>query len=217
MVSGLGGEALYRTFAPPPELVSNTNLSMGPVLAREQSVANIKNATLSFGLLGAVLGMSLGIAGGVVRRSTNAAVLAGAVGLVVAGAAGAQMAWALTPIAERNQTLASENLAFAFLIHGGIWATVGAAGGLALGLGLGGRGNILRATIGGLVGGALGTTAYDLIGALAFPMAGTGGALSTAWGARLLAHLCVAIPAALGAAAAIQATVIRPSEDKLPR
>ena len=119
---------------------------------------------------------------------------------------GALTASVLTPIAEGNRILASESLFFSFLIHGGIWSAVGAAGGLAFGLGLGGRGTILRATVGGFAAGASsGTIVYDLIGALAFPMAGTGGTLATVWATRLLAHVCVAIAAALGVAAAVQA------------
>src|SRR4051812_5752893 len=80
LVSWLVGEAIYGTFAPPPELSKTVNFALSAKLAREQSVANIKNATLNAGLLGAVLGMALGVAGGVARRSTRAGVVAGAVG-----------------------------------------------------------------------------------------------------------------------------------------
>jgi hypothetical protein len=204
LVSWLVGEAIYGTFAPPPELSKTINFSMSSRLARAQSVANIKNATLNAGVLGAVLGMALGVAGGVARRSTRAGVVAGAVGLVLGGAVAAQMAWALTPIAERNRILASESLVFAFLIHVGVWSAIGAVGGLAFGLGLGGRSTVLRAMLGGFVGASLGTAAYELLGALAFPMAGTSGALSTIWVTRLLALLLVTLPGALGSALALE-------------
>jgi hypothetical protein len=214
LLAWLLGEAAYGTFAPPPELTSTVNFSLSPILAREKSAANIKNATLTFGLLGAVLGVALGAAGGAARRSTRAGVVAGTVGLVLGGAVGAQTAWVLMPIAERNQVLVSESMFFVLMIHGGIWSAIGAAGGLAFGLGIGGRGRILRAMLGGLVGASLGTVVYDLLGAVAFPAAETGSSLSITWGTRLLAHLCVTVAAALGVALALDAQAPRPGSSR---
>jgi hypothetical protein len=65
LVAWLGGEAVHGRFAPPDELLHSANFARSPELAREQTIALIKNATLAFGLLGAVLGLVLGVAGGV--------------------------------------------------------------------------------------------------------------------------------------------------------
>jgi hypothetical protein len=200
LASWLLGEAVYGTFRLPPELSGAIDFSQSTRMALEKAAITTKNATLTFGLLGAVLGVALGVAGGLERRSTGAAVVAGVVGLVLGGAVGAQMTWALTPIAERQRVLASESMLFVLMIHCGIRSAIGAAGGLAFGLGLGGRSTIVLALLGGLIGASLGTVAYDLVGTLAFPTAETASALSITWDTRLLNHLCVAIPASLGVA-----------------
>ena len=82
------------------------------------------------------------------------------------------------------------------MVHVGIWAAVGAAGGMAFGIGVGGRDRILRAAVGGLVGAALGAVAFELIGAVFFPMAETPKPVSESMVTRLLARLLVAVPAA---------------------
>src|SRR5262249_32114368 len=87
----------------------------------------------------------------------------------------------------------------------GAWSVVGAAGGLALGLGLGGLGQALRAGLGGLLGAALGATAFEAVGALAFPTEETDQPISKTWVTRLIARVLVAVLAAAGAAVALQA------------
>jgi hypothetical protein len=204
LVAWLAGEMAHEAFVLPAHLRMNSDLSVSSLKAREQKVVNINNATLAFSLLGTVLGMSLGVAGGVGRRSLRAATMAGAVGLVAGGAAGLGMSRALVPLAERYPDLIGENLLFAILIHGGVWAAIAAAAGLAFGLGAGGWAMVPRAVAGGIVGAALGTALYDLFGALAFPLDSTSSPLSTTASTRLLARLAVAIPVALGAAWPVQ-------------
>jgi hypothetical protein len=105
------------------------------------------------------------------------------------------------PIAARDLVMVSESLLFAMAIHGGIWSAIGAAGGLAFGVGLGGGRDVaLRAAIGGLLGAALGTMVYDLAGAVIAPLAETGSPLSATSSTRLLARVAVAVLAATGAA-----------------
>jgi hypothetical protein len=106
---------------------------------------------------------------------------------------------ALLPIAEQNLVLASESMIFPLFIHAGIWSAIGAAGGLAFGLGLDGRATAARAILGGFAGALLGTIGYELVGGLAFPMSMTTQPLSATWGTRLLARLAVTVPSAYGA------------------
>jgi hypothetical protein len=118
--------------------------------------------------------------------------------------AGTGMALAIVPHYFRMfLRLRPEGFIPPLLMHGGIWGAVGAAGGLAFGLGLGGRDRAARALIGGLLGALLGTVLYDLIGALAFPMSRTDFPVAADWPPRLLARLLVAGLAAAGTAMAV--------------
>jgi hypothetical protein len=203
LLSWIGGEGVYGLFAPPAELVHSANFARSPELAREQTAALIRNATLAFGVLGAVLGIVLGAAGGGARRSAQAAAMAAALGLVLGTATGVGLGLAVVPIAAGDLVMISESLGFAMLTHASIWGPLGAAAGLAFGIGLGGGRDVaLRAAVGGLLGAVLGTIAYDLIGATIAPLAETGGPLSTTPATRLLARVAVSALAALGAAAA---------------
>jgi hypothetical protein len=57
--------------------------------------------------------------------------------------------------------------------------------------------------VGGLVGAALGTVAYEFANAIAFPTARLDRPIPDAAGSRILAVFCVAILTALGAASAV--------------
>jgi hypothetical protein len=204
LIAWLAGEVVHGTFSPPESLLKNVNPALSPALASAQKLANIKNAILAFGLMGAVLGLILGGVGGLARGSPRAGSIAGLIGLLAGGAAGAGVSWVLVPIAERNSDLLSDNLGFALLFHAGTWSAVGAAGGLAFGQGIAGRGSIPRAVLGATLGALLGTVIYELVGALAAPLDETSRPLSLTASTRLLARLAVILPAALGAAWAVQ-------------
>jgi hypothetical protein len=80
-----------------------------------------------------------------------------------------------------------------FLTHAGIFAGVGASGGLALGCGLGDRKVIVPALIGGLFGALVGAFAFELVDFLAFPLVRTDHLLPIEPFPRLLLHFCVAV------------------------
>jgi hypothetical protein len=86
------------------------------------------------------------------------------------------------------------------LVHGGVWSAIGLAAGSAFGAGLGGRGRILHAALGGLSGAIAATLVIEVASALAFPLAKAHRPVSEAPGARLLACLGVASFVAAGAA-----------------
>ena len=60
----------------------------------------------------------------------------------------------------------------------------------------------MSALFGGLLGAAVGAVAFEVVGALAFPLALTTRPIPVTWGSRLVAHLLVAVCAAAGAAVA---------------
>ena len=99
---------------------------------------NRKKAAASFGLLGMVLAVGLGLIGGLAAGSPRRAIL-GALGGGLAGAvAGAGLSWVVVPIFFRFQT-PDAGLLVLFLSHAAIFTGIGAMAGLALGLGLGDR------------------------------------------------------------------------------
>ena len=160
----------------------------------------VSSTAVSFIQQGAILGAVLGLAGGLARRSVRSGALSAVLGGVLGAAAGACTAYALLTIHFENVDPQDNSLTLALLVHGGIWASVGAAAGLAFGLGLGGRGRWARAAFGGLVGGAAAAMAYDVVGALAFPLDKTSQPVSATVVTRLLAQLAVAMLVAAGAA-----------------
>jgi hypothetical protein len=157
-------------------------------------------ATVAFGSLGAVTGLALGLAGGCVRRSARAALIAAIAGLILGGTTGAIMPRVLMPIYFKMHDPDRDDLFLALLIQGGNWSVIGAAAGAAFGIGLGGRGRTLHALLGGLLGATAGVLVYELVGAVAFPLDRTSNPVSATWGTRLFARLAVTILASAGAA-----------------
>jgi hypothetical protein len=201
-VAWLGGEACLDRIKPPRHAVNSKGLVLNITNRREIAVADAKNAGLAFALLGASLGTGLGVAGGVARRSARKATAAALIGLIVGAGGGAGMSLALLPAYNgykaRNADEAARDLILPLLVHSGIWSAVGGLAGLAYGLGLGERRRVPRIMLGGLVGAAVGTMAYELIGAAAFPAAQTTQFVSATWPTRLFARLVVAVCAAAG-------------------
>jgi hypothetical protein len=130
--------------------------------------------------------------------------VAGLAGAVLGILGGVGASWVLLPIFYQYQSPISGDLILPLLTHGGVWSVVGAAGGLALGLGLGSLGRALRAGLGGLLGAAVGAIAFEAVGAFAFPNDETDQPISKTWVTRLIVRLLIAIPAAAGAALAVQ-------------
>ena len=95
-------------------------------------------ATLTFVALGANLGLALSVAGGAARRSVVASVRAGLAGLFLGGVAAGAAALGLLPIYFANHEPLDDSLLLPLMTHAGVAAAAGAAGGLALALGMGG-------------------------------------------------------------------------------
>jgi hypothetical protein len=86
------------------------------------------------------------------------------------------------------------------LIHAGIWLPIGAAAGVAFGVGRGGRRTIVLALLGGLAGAALGTLVFEIVNGLAFPNVRLDKPIPGESHSRILTYFCVAVFTALGAA-----------------
>jgi hypothetical protein len=165
--------------------------------------ARWKNGAVAYAVLGGVLGLTLGCAGGVARRSTGSAIVAGLCGSMTGTALGAGISWLVLPqFFDWNRRLGNEepSLLIGLVLHGAVWAAIGAAGGMAFGLGLGERRKLPHAVAGGLIGAIVGTAVYEVIGAALFPLDGTALPVSDTWKSRLLARLAVACGTTLVAA-----------------
>jgi len=195
------GESVHGRFAP-PNARTGLRLTPGQIQSRRVAIDTSRTleAAVAFGSLGAALGLACGLAGGYVRGSARAALIAAIAGTILGGAAGAVIPRALLPIYYRMHDPDRDDLILAILIHGGAWSAIGAAAGAAFGIGLGDRGSALRGLLGGLLGATAGALVYEMVGALAFPLAGTSDPVSATWATRLFALLAVSIFTSAGAA-----------------
>ena len=97
----------------------------------------------------------------------------------------------LVPLYFRNYPGAG--LSLPLLIHGGLWAAVSLAAGLAFGLGLAGLRRAVEAAVLGVAGAVLAAIAYELSGIWLFPGAQTDRPLPLSSESRLFAYMVVAL------------------------
>jgi hypothetical protein len=189
------GEKTYHYYRPPAAPSRGDLRAMN----REMPIAHQKNAAIAFGTFGALMGLMSGAAGGALRRSIPGAAGAGLAGLLLGGIGGALASYELAPIFDRFYSDETGSLLLSFLVRGGIWAVVGMTAGLALGCGWQGFSGIPGALFGGLVGSVCGTTAFELVNAVIFPMDRNDAVIPSSMQARLLAYLVVSVGVAIGA------------------
>jgi hypothetical protein len=194
------GEGLVTCFAPPPRRVEARGQAMNRPTFNSRVAAELKNATLAFGVFGAGFGLAMGLAGGLWRRAPRAALSAAASGLILGGAAGVGASIAVLPFyyheLDVDAEALSHDLVLPFLVHAGIWSSVGAMAGVALGIGVESRRRLASVAWRGLLGGLLGAALYEIIAALAFPYGRTTEPLAGAWAPRLIGRLTVSIVSA---------------------
>jgi hypothetical protein len=189
------GELLLDHFTP-PETSSSQRFDFS-VLNKEMAWVTSLNGAAAFAVLGGLLGFSLGLVGGLGRRSARGAILGVAVGLILGAAAGALPSFAIMPWhwKHRGDDEYRGQLVLPTLVHLGLWSFLGLTAGLAFGLGrYGPRPSRLFVTAAaGLIGAIIGTCLFELAGALLFPLAETVNPFSATWQTRLLARLSVAL------------------------
>jgi hypothetical protein len=160
------------------------------------SVSGIRNGTISFGALGAATGLALGMAGGLIGRSALRTIAGGATGLLLGGGIGVALSQIILPIYYDHST--TGELTYSLMVHCGIWAAVGAAAGLAFGIGLEGWRGAVRGILGGAGAALLAAVIYEFAGGIFFPEALTERPISRTSGSRLLARLLVTVLTAVG-------------------
>lgn len=208
LLSGLAawgaGEATVDWFPPERrEIMGAMGLKTTDTTVETRNASEAKTALVAVGLLGAALGLGLGLAGGCARRSAKAALAAGVLGLALAAAAGVGVTLALLRPYFTAHTHTEDEILPSLFVQGAIWLAVGAAAGGAFGLGAGGGQRMLRALVGGAVGAAIGAVLYEMVGAVAFPLSTTTRLVSLTWESRLFANLSACLAASLGLALAV--------------
>ena len=159
-------------------------------------------------MFGLALGLALGLAGRASPRSWVRPVVASVIGAAVCGSAGWLATWALVPLfyqARADNPGSTLAIASLLLIRGVPRMIAGLAGGLTLGVALGGGGpRLLRGALGGMIGAAIGVALVvvgdEFIALLASqPDIATSPILRSPL-RRIIAILAVTLPSAAGAA-----------------
>lgn len=166
----------------------------------ESEIAAISTRSIrSQGVFGALIGLAMGAAGGLARRSPRRAISGAIIGMIVGAIAGMFITSLGIPLYSRLRESMQDDLIPSLLLHGTTGAAIGSAAALALGIGARlGRISLLRSVLGGALGAVVGAVAFVILGAVLFPLDGTGEPIATSAVARLLARLLVAVSIALG-------------------
>jgi hypothetical protein len=214
VASLLAGEVILNRYQ--SDLVPTLKVHPNPEDMRRWRDARVYSATLTFATMGGFLGLTMGLAGGLARRSAFAGARAAIPGLLLGTTAAVSVALVLVSNFFKRHDPQSGDLVLPLLTHGAIWSVVGAIGGLAFGLGLGGQGRWKATLVGGLVGAAAATVIYEIVGALAFASNKTDLPLSSAIATRGMAQLLVAILSAVGAVLALRQSAKREASSSGP-
>jgi hypothetical protein len=207
------GEAVYQLIPVVEKRVVTMGTAHIGATTETLMVAEARNGALTFGVLGLCVGAFMGMAGGAARRSASAIVSAGLLGSILGLALGASVSLAILPFFLDALPAHTEyDLILSLIMHASIWGLSGAVAGLAFAVGLGEFRLIGRSASAGFIGAVLGTLVFELVGAAAFPMDGTGRPISTSWPSRLLARLMVPLATAAFLTLSLKAPASMPKE-----
>jgi len=179
--------------------------------------AYIQRGSLSYAATGTLVGLMLGLAGGIARRSVKAAALAGLVGLLVGGIVEGGVARLSLWLIYMKFEPGPEEMLHSLLSHEALWDAVGLTGGLAFGLGLGGKHRWWKTAFGGLIGAAMATVVFEFLGALVFSTHGTHQPLADSLETRALAQIMIPLGTAIGAVLAARPPRSRPNPPTVPK
>jgi hypothetical protein len=202
VAAGALGEAVDGRYRPSAEAAAEPYAFRR--LNAEKDVADGRNSALAYGILGGATGLALGVVAGLSRRSARGALVGGLTGLALGCVAPALVSPWVVPFHRALYAPESPDLKLPVLIHGAIWCALGVGAGLGFGVGLGGWRRAASAALGGLVGAALATLLYDVVGAAAFAGSRADLPIPDTAAARLLGRVLVASGVGLGAALAVR-------------
>jgi len=212
VLAWVGGELAYGTFKPQlfPQVLALGQTVMAPTPASLKA-ADIKNATLAFAILGGVTGLVMGFAGGLAGRSLSRGVIVGLGAQALGVLVGALASLAFVPFFHRELVPDTNDLLSPIVIDSGIWAAIGAVGGLAFAIGMRCGRHLLRAIGAASLGAILAAVVFHLVSGGLFPDSGSTEPVATSSFVRLLAMLLVTVLVAAGAARGAQGRVSVPA------
>ena len=208
--SWLAGERAHEAFKPQLFVVEFMGLTSRQPSTASLNVADYKNATLVFAILGGMTGLAMGLAGGLAGRSRSRGVKVGFAALVIGSLVGALASQALVPLFFRRLVPDRSDLLAPVMIHGGIWVAIGAVGGLAFAIGMRCRGRVADAIAGASFGALLATIFFHASAAALFPESGSTDPVARTPIVRLLAMCVISVLVAIGAAAGSQGGFLNP-------
>jgi hypothetical protein len=201
------GNAIPLLVEFPPEYANmggyQKDAARAMAVRRAEQVVERTKAAEDYGLLGLLLGVSLGLVGGLAAGSPRSGLFGSVIGGVIGAASGAVMSWVIVPWFFRNDDPEFGGMLPLFITHAGIFTGVGAAAGLALGLGVNEREALGRALLGGILGSLVATFVFETSNSLIFPLLPTHQPVPGEQLPRFMAHLCVAICTTLAAGLAV--------------
>jgi hypothetical protein len=168
--------------------------------AASVNVADYKNATLTFAILGGVIGLAMGFAGGLAGGSVARGVVVGLGAQAVGALAGTVASLALVRLYFRGYVPDPNDELVPILIHGGIWMTIGAVGGAAFAIGLGCTRRLSTSLVESCVGAFLAALLFHALSASFFPDPRSTAPVADSTAVRCLAMFLVPILVAAGAA-----------------
>lgn len=167
-----------------------------------RTAAESRRSELSFGSLGGMLGLTLGLVGGLLSAGGRPGIRGGLVGLLLGGGVGAVAAGVFVPQFYRFLEPGG-GLAVPILAYGGILLPLGAIAGLAFGVGLGGGHDLPLSVLGAVTGAAVGVVVFVMANSLAFPFDQEPALVPADRLARLVIHISLAVSVALFVALAL--------------
>jgi hypothetical protein len=165
-----------------------------------QNVADFKNAMLATALLGGIMGFMMGLAGGVAVGSKVRGLVVGLIAAVACGLIGAGAARGLLPHFYKRLAPDPNDLMTPILIHGGIWAALGAASAAAFAIGIKARREFFYIVVNATIAAFSASFLYHTAAEGLFPDAASSEPIAKFSSARLLAAAFVTMAAAVGAA-----------------
>jgi hypothetical protein len=211
VISWIAGELAQGAFK--PELVEQVML-MGTIVQPTlitQNVADFKNAILSFALLGGVMALAMGFAGGLAARSMIRGAVVGLSGAAIGALIGAGVTRVVLPVFYRRLAPDPNDVMTPILIHGAIWTALGAVSAIAFAIGIKARREFFYIVVNACVAAFSASFLYHTAAEGLFPAANSSEPIATAPAARLLAAGMVTMLVAVGAASGATIRTLSPA------
>jgi hypothetical protein len=200
LLAWLAGELAHQYFRPRKYSSQVMGVTSMQPSRESQKAAELANATLASAVLGAVTALTMGLAGGLAGRAPGRGAIVGLGAAALGAFAGAAASWALIPVFFRQLVPDWNDLLTPILIHGGIWAPIGAVGGLAFAAGMGIWRRVLAAVLAGCVSAFAASFVFHVLTGILFPHSSALEAVVGSPAIRVIAISLVTILTAIGAA-----------------